>query len=433
MKRFVTLFIVLMILVITCNLSAQESGEVIITEFMFNAASSEVTTQTQYIEIANTTGGDISLLNWTVDDEDADGPNTLPNVTLGAFEIAVICGCSATDFQGAFGTGFTVISILDNSETMFNMSNSPSATSEIIYLRNSSGILIDSVNYDDTTPWPTDPGGFSAYLDISKSTMNETSNNDGANWSLSSSGTNGAFQSTIFGVWNAVEEGSPGNIQGDTHLPVELTSFTAVGSDGQVSLKWVTQSELNNQGFVLERSTDKNGIYQTIASYEHDTALRGAGNSSSTINYSYIDETVFNGNTYWYKLIDVDFNGVRTSHPVISAVPHVSSADIGIVDNSELPKSFALKGNYPNPFNPETTISFDIPETENDLVNVNLSVYNMLGQQMITLINEPLAANSYQAKWYGKDSKGSFVPTGIYFYMLKTENYVSSHKMMLIK
>ena len=69
-----------------------------------------------------------------------------------------------------------------------------------------------------------------------------------------------------------------------------------------------------------------------------------------------------------------------------------------MIDNSELPKEFALKGNYPNPFNPETTISFDIPETANELVNVNLSVYNMLGQKIITLLNEPLAANSYRSQ-----------------------------------
>jgi parallel beta-helix repeat protein len=220
----------------------------------------------------------------------------------------------------------------------------------------------------------------------------------------------------------------------DYALPVELTSFTAVGGDGKVSLKWVTQSEIDNQGFVLERSQDKTGNYQLIASYENDSALRGAGNSSSQQIYTYIDKGILiNGQTYWYKLIDVDVNGVRTAHPAISAVPHISSTDLDVVDNSDLPKKFALNGNYPNPFNPETTISFDIPETENSLINVNLSVYNMLGQRVTTLLNEPLAANSYEVKWYGKDNTSNFVPSGIYFYILKTSDFISSHKMMLIK
>lgn len=435
MKGLFTKFVLVLLLLLSFSLNAQETGEVIITEIMFNAASSELTTQTQYIEIVNTTAGNVSLLNWTIDDEDADGPNTLPDVTLGAFEIAVICGCSEADFQGAFGSGFTIISLLDNGgQIMFNMSNSPSATSEIIYLRNSFGTLVDSVNYDDTAPWPTDPGGFSVFLDISKMLMNMTSNNDGANWSLSSVGISGAFQSAISGVWDAVEEGSPGNLFGDSHLPIELTSFTAVGGDAQVSLKWVTQSEIDNQGFILERSTEKAGSYQQIASYETNNTLKGAGNSSTRQVYKFVDNGfLINGETYWYKLIDVDVNGVRTEHPVVSAVPHVSSTDLDVIDNSGLPKEFALNANYPNPFNPETTISFDIPETENDLVAVNLSVYNMLGQKVKTLLNEPLAAQSYKVQWLGQDDAGRFLPSGIYFYILKTNQFISSHKMMLIK
>ncbi len=80
-----------------------------------------------------------------------------------------------------------------------------------------------------------------------------------------------------------------------------------------------------------------------IASYENDQAIRGAGNTSSQKVYTYVDKGILiNGNTYWYKLIDVDVNGVRTEHPVISAVPHVSSADLDVVDNGNLPKEFRL-------------------------------------------------------------------------------------------
>ncbi|HID40394.1 MAG TPA: lamin tail domain-containing protein, partial [Calditrichaeota bacterium] len=79
MKRLVTLF-VLMLVFVSFSI-AQEQGSVIITELMYNPASSEATTETQYIEIANTTNNPISLLNWTIDDEDSDGPNTLPDVT----------------------------------------------------------------------------------------------------------------------------------------------------------------------------------------------------------------------------------------------------------------------------------------------------------------------------------------------------------------
>ena len=245
-------------------------------------------------------------------------------------------------------------------------------------------------------------------------------------------------QEILQNVWSS-EVATPGDINvnqfsGDISLPVELSSFTAVGGDAQVSLKWVTQSEINNQGFVLKRAHEKLGNYQQIASYENEVALRGAGNTSSQQVYKYVDKgLLINGQTYWYKLIDVDVNGVRTAHPVISAVPHVSSADLDIIDNDGIPQEFALKGNYPNPFNPETTIHFDIPQTNSELVQVKLTVYNMLGQKIVTLINEPLAANAYRVKWMGIDEAGRQVPSGIYFYVFNSPEYINSGKMMLIK
>ncbi len=80
------------------------------------------------------------------------------------------------------------------------------------------------------------------------------------------------------------------------------------------------------------------------------------------------------GITYWYKLVDVDFSGVRTEHLLISALPHIASGESGVSNGAELPHEFAMKANYPNPFNPGTTIGFDIPENNKELVNVNLSV-----------------------------------------------------------
>lgn len=219
-----------------------------------------------------------------------------------------------------------------------------------------------------------------------------------------------------------------GAIWGDAPLPVTLSSFTARGSDSNVSLKWITESEVDNQGFYLYRSFDKEENYEQLSNL-----IPGAGNSAARNTYSYTDYGVINGLTYWYKLVDVDINGVRTEHPVISAIPHVSSAEIGVDNVGETPSKFALKDNYPNPFNPETTIGFDIPDTENELVNINLSVYDMLGKKVKTLINEPLGPNSYNVKWNGTNDYGRLVPSGVYFYLLKSESFIKSNKMILIR
>jgi hypothetical protein len=85
--------------------------------------------------------------------------------------------------------------------------------------------------------------------------------------------------------------------------------------------------------------------------------------------------------------------------------------------------------NYPNPFNPSTTISFEVPVTS----RVNLSIYNVLGQKIITLKDEVMAAGPYEVEWNGTDENGRSVSTGIYFYRLTVGDDVVSKKMMLIK
>ncbi len=214
----------------------------------------------------------------------------------------------------------------------------------------------------------------------------------------------------------------------DTNLPILLSSFTANGRDREVILKWITESEIDNSGFYLYRSENKDGIYNQLSDL-----IQGAGNSSSTIVYKYIDKTVFNGITYWYKLVDVDYTGIRTEHLVISALPHIASAEIGIVNGAELPKKFALKENYPNPFNPETIIGFDVPEGKKELVKVNLSVYNILGQKVVTLLDEVLEPNAYTVKWKGINKYGLAVPSGVYIYLLKSEQFINSRKMILVR
>ena len=98
-------------------------------------------------------------------------------------------------------------------------------------------------------------------------------------------------------------------------------------------------------------------------------------------------------------------------------------------DNSSLPDDFALSQNYPNPFNPSTQIAFDLPTKS----HVTLTVYNVLGQQVTTLVNEPLAAGSYVADWDGESSSGATVASGIYFYRLHTEQFTQTKKMVLLK
>jgi len=219
----------------------------------------------------------------------------------------------------------------------------------------------------------------------------------------------------------------------DGPLPVQLSSFTAIAGNSKVALQWVTQSEVNNQGFILERAFEQDGVYHEIAGYQTVEALKGAGNSSQQHVYTFTDKGVLNGVTYWYKLIDVDANGVRTEHTVASATPAANKADLDIVNNGNLPQHFALRQNYPNPFNPDTKIRFEIPALKKGSSNVRLSIFDVTGKKVNDLLQAQLGAGVYEVNWNGKNMQGLNLPSGIYFYVLQSENFVATKKLMLVR
>jgi len=89
----------------------------------------------------------------------------------------------------------------------------------------------------------------------------------------------------------------------------------------------------------------------------------------------------------------------------------------------------ALHGNYPNPFNPETTIRFDLK----DAVPVTLEIYNLKGQLVRTLVREDMPAGRHSIVWNSLDSNNRKVSSGIYFYRLRAGSYVSTRKMVLME
>jgi hypothetical protein len=99
---------------------------------------------------------------------------------------------------------------------------------------------------------------------------------------------------------------------------------------------------------------------------------------------------------------------------------------------SPLPRVFRLAQNFPNPFNPSTTIGFDIPEKEGE-VRTELSIYNVRGQRVRTLLEEMKAPGSYSVVWNGRGEEGRVLGSGIYFYRIEAGEFVSVRKMVLVK
>jgi len=101
----------------------------------------------------------------------------------------------------------------------------------------------------------------------------------------------------------------------------------------------------------------------------------------------------------------------------------------GVEDDGQLPTTFELEQNFPNPFNPQTTIAFSVPQTS----RVRLVIFNLLGQKIVTLVDDVLPAGRRQIVWYGRDQSGNEVSSGIYFYHLSADEYTETRKMVLMK
>jgi hypothetical protein len=100
-----------------------------------------------------------------------------------------------------------------------------------------------------------------------------------------------------------------------------------------------------------------------------------------------------------------------------------------LTEDPQLPLTYLLHQNSPNPFNPSTSIAFELPDAE----HVSLTVYNILGQKVITLVDEYLGQGSHSVRWDGRDSRGNSASSGIYFYRLQTSEFIDTKRMVLLK
>lgn len=211
---------------------------------------------------------------------------------------------------------------------------------------------------------------------------------------------------TVWTTWSNAPCGpEDGMVSTDySFVPVELTSFVAnVNTAGYVELNWSTATELNNHGFQVERKS-VNGDFLAIG------YVQGNGTTTERKEYRFTDRSVEPGK-YVYRLKQMDFNGQFEYSPEIEVDVHP-------------PLQFTLEQNYPNPFNPSTKIKFGLAEN----TNVKLSVYNILGELVATLVNNQLAAGFYEVEF-----DAASLPSGMYVYSIETPTFKEVKKMMLMK
>ncbi|MEC8915627.1 MAG: FlgD immunoglobulin-like domain containing protein [Candidatus Neomarinimicrobiota bacterium] len=128
--------------------------------------------------------------------------------------------------------------------------------------------------------------------------------------------------------------------------------------------------------------------------------------------------------------MDPELLNVVCGYPDADNPVAVSTSSMGIDGNETIPDEFALNQNYPNPFNPSTQISFDVPQGGEHIM---LNIYNILGQNVSTLVNGVMNPGTYTMEWNATDEAGNPVASGIYFYELRSSSFTARKKMLLIR
>jgi hypothetical protein len=190
----------------------------------------------------------------------------------------------------------------------------------------------------------------------------------------------------------------------NSSLPVILTEFISITNGSSLGLKWKTESEINNSGFDVERKTET-GEWTKLA------FIQGSGTTNQPVEYSYEDKKLQPGK-YFYRLKQIDYNG------------NYEYFDLPLYVLISKPKVFSLGQNYPNPSNPKCNIEFQLPEK----TFVNISVYNLLGQLVATIIDQEKDAGIHTVEF-----DGSNISSGTYIYRITAGTYTEVKKMLIIK
>ena len=195
--------------------------------------------------------------------------------------------------------------------------------------------------------------------------------------------------------------------EGRVTLPVELISFNANITGNIVDLSWQTASEKNNRGFEIQRKTD-NYAWQTIGFVD------GKGTTTQTQSYTYSDnlDRLASSVKILYRLKMINYDG---------SFEYSTEVFVNLA-----PNKFELSQNYPNPFNPSTSIQYAVGSRQ----LVTLKVYDILGSEKATLVNEEKEPGNYRAEFNTRDYQ---LASGIYLYRLQAGSYVETKKMVLMK
>ena len=377
-------------------IAASATGDTIYAGGSFSQVNGSVT-RNNLASFNNTDG--------TVTDWNPDMSNVVSALAIS--ENTLVVGGSFTTVSGGTTTRNYLASF--NASTGSVTSWDPAMNQVVDAVAIKGSIVYASGNFTTVNGGTT--RNFAAAFDTSSSTSTSWNpNSNGRAKAIAVTSTEifiGGSFSTVLGTGRQSAAGmdDPNNVA----LPVELSSFSASVKQGSVELSWKTATEVNNNGFEIERAAISN--QSSAISWSKIGFVEGNGTTNAPKEYSFVDHNLSSG-SWSYRLKQIDRDG---------KFEYSQSVEVTIVS---MPKVFALEQNYPNPFNPSTVISYQLPANS----HVTLKVYDAIGREIATLVNEVKEAGSYSATF-----DASQLSSGIYFARLQSNGKQVLKKMVMMK
>jgi hypothetical protein len=234
------------------------------------------------------------------------------------------------------------------------------------------------------------------------------STDNGATWTGMGGTVNVSANTVTLAGVNSFSRWTLGGVSNP--LPVELVSFTAIARRLNVELRWKAATEMNNYGFEIERAEVRSE--KSEISWNNVGFVEGNGTTNAPKQYSFTDKNLISGK-YSYRLKQIDRDG-----------KFKYSQEVEVVVGSAL-KVFMLEQNYPNPFNPTTTIGFTLQESG----MTTLKIYDAIGREVATLVNENLEAGVYHQRTFD----ASPLASGIYIARLLAHGQTQIRKIVLLR
>ena len=269
------------------------------------------------------------------------------------------------------------------------------------------GFIFPVTNGSLTALAESSPGGNGVYTYGATPTFPTTS--AGTNYWVDVIFSPNTHAFNLTNIKDANECGNSGALQtlnvssGDcSTLPVTLSSISASPNDNSVLVRWTTSSEFNNVGFEVQRSTNGSSGWSAIG------FVNGAGNSTTTLHYSFIDANLAPGR-YYYRLKQIDIDRRFAYSAIVSAT----------LDGKG---TFTLEQNFPNPFNNETLVRFTLARRS----KVNLSLFDMNGKLVKVLVSESKDSGTHAITF-----NSGTLTSGLYYYKIQAGEFTAVKKMII--